>query len=242
MPTIEREKKTYSYVKKNGKRVVVPQHSQKYHTKSSFDEIQEEMAKDLYMNRAYQTHPDTRTNAKKMFWKSNEYWKENMATTDRLGIDGNEPPEVDEKPDFGMPYEVVQFEGRAYYADETGKFYSKRKMAEKSLEKETKKDKLEYYTELGGNRWQKYGKDRIYFSKFDLAKLLGYEWTTYNTGNISTAKHNGEKISNSEMKRVLADLDSNVYYDVKEEKFHWKTGVGTGGDYTEEAIEKLKEY
>ncbi len=103
-----------------------------------------------------------------------------------------------------------------------------------------KEDKITRLEGLGGNRWQKHEKDRIYFNAGDLAILLGYKWENYNTGNISSAKLDGERISNSEMKRVLNDLNCKLYYDVKDEKFNYYTGIGTGKDHTEDAIKFLK--
>jgi len=92
----------------------------------------------------------------------------------------------------------------------------------------------------GGKHWQKYGKNRVYFHAEPLAKLLGYEWDTYKTGNISYAERHGEKISNSEMKRVLSDLNCNLYYDVDDGSFHYLTGIGSGKEHTKEAIEVLQ--
>ena len=50
----------------------------------------------------------------------------------------------------------------------------------------------------GFNRWQKYGKDRLYIN----AKSYGLECTYYKTGNIHTAYFNGESISNSDGYRL----------------------------------------
>lgn len=104
----------------------------------------------------------------------------------------------------------------------------------------TKEDKITRLEALGGNRWQKHDKDRIYFNPEDLANILGYKWELYNTGNISYATLDSEKISNSEMKRVLSDLRCKLYYDVEDEKFHYHTGIGTGKGHTEDAIKSLK--
>jgi hypothetical protein len=52
----------------------------------------------------------------------------------------------------------------------------------------------------GGKRWQKNGMDRIYFNASD----LGLECTRYNTGNISSATFNGERISNSWARELSA--------------------------------------
>jgi hypothetical protein len=71
-----------------------------------------------------------------------------------------------------------------------------------------------------GNRWTKYGKDRIYFDARNA--LSGLETDRYNTGNISSATLNGESISNSEAKRLItAALDVKIYYDIDTDKFNW---------------------
>ena len=94
--------------------------------------------------------------------------------------------------------------------------------------------------QLGGKHWEKYDKNRVYFNGPDLAKLRGYEWEYYKTGNISSATKNGEVISNSEMKRVLSDLNCKLYYDLDDGNFHYKQGIGTGQEHTQKAIKKLR--
>ena len=49
---------------------------------------------------------------------------------------------------------------------------------------------------MGARRWTKAGYDRLYLNKAGL-KLAGLELSRYNTGNISFATLNGEKISNT---------------------------------------------
>lgn len=74
--------------------------------------------------------------------------------------------------------------------------------------------------EIGGNRWQKGGKDRVYFSAGVAAELIGLRYDSYKTGNISSATLKGESISNSSCKSILLALtDANLYYDVVEDKF-----------------------
>lgn len=95
--------------------------------------------------------------------------------------------------------------------------------------------------ELGGNRWEKYGKNRVYFNGNILAKFMGYNWANYNTGNICGADYEGERISNSEMHRILDDLNSKIYYDVDDDAFHYYTGIGIREETIENAIKKLHE-
>lgn len=68
------------------------------------------------------------------------------------------------------------------------------------------------------SRWTKTGYngrkyDRIYFNAED----LGLEVRKYKTGNVAEAYVNGEKISNSEARRIL---NSKAYYDIVEGKLH----------------------
>lgn len=65
----------------------------------------------------------------------------------------------------------------------------------------------EELAEIGGREWTApNGSVRYYFN--GLARLFGFELTYYNTGNLCTAKLNGETISNTQAKRYLSDLES----------------------------------
>ena len=62
------------------------------------------------------------------------------------------------------------------------------------------------------NIWEKYNKIRLYL---DFAKIVNLEVDRYNTGNISSAYLEGEKISNSKAYKYLQgkayiDLNTNV--------------------------------
>lgn len=66
--------------------------------------------------------------------------------------------------------------------------------------------------------WIKGTYHRIYFS--DMYWLSGLEIEKYNTGSISSAKLNGEKISNSSAKSICLDLlVSKFWYDVNTQEF-----------------------
>ena len=69
----------------------------------------------------------------------------------------------------------------------------------------------------GAVRWTKYGKDRIYLRNF-LKENSGLEIERYNSGNISSAKLNGEKISNSMAGRILGIMEVS-YYDIQKDTF-----------------------
>ena len=70
--------------------------------------------------------------------------------------------------------------------------------------------------EAGGNRWSKYGKDRIYID----VKTLGLEVSYYKTGNVCNATWQGEGISNADARRLLG---SKVYVDCADGSLHVST-------------------
>jgi len=64
-----------------------------------------------------------------------------------------------------------------------------------------------------GNEWQKAGHHRIYIN--DLPTLYGLSVTRYNTGNISRATLDGERLSNSNAMKLMTDLDfGKLWWDV----------------------------
>lgn len=70
----------------------------------------------------------------------------------------------------------------------------------------------------GGSRWEKAGHNRIYFN--NLAELYGLELSFYNTGNISSATLDGERISNNSARLILSSLNSaKVWYDCNTGRF-----------------------
>lgn len=87
---------------------------------------------------------------------------------------------------------------------------------------------LEQLQAAGGKLWEKNGMRRVYFN--DLAALIGLEITLYGTGNIQSARHNGEKISNSEAARMLAGLGK-VWYDLNTNTFCGRPGEFCKPDY-----------
>lgn len=78
---------------------------------------------------------------------------------------------------------------------------------------------IEALVKVGGSRWQKNGMDRIYFN--DVDELYGLDIEYYKTGNICSARLNGESISNAEAHRVRNRLGK-VWYDVKEGCYYSK--------------------
>lgn len=64
-----------------------------------------------------------------------------------------------------------------------------------------------------GKEWIADDKHRIYFN--DLRGLYGLELNLYGTGNISSAKVDGVKISNGKARQLATDLDcAKFFYDV----------------------------
>lgn len=80
---------------------------------------------------------------------------------------------------------------------------------------------IETMTAIGGNRWQRGDKDRVYLN--DWARFIGLEIDHYKSGNISYATLNGEKISNSEAYR-LGGAVYKVYFDNTDGKVHIQWG------------------
>jgi|GEM_PF-3809776 len=58
--------------------------------------------------------------------------------------------------------------------------------------------------QIGGKVWQYEQLHRVYFSNLD--SWYGFELTHYKTGNLQTARLDGELISNCKAKKVLATL------------------------------------
>lgn len=84
----------------------------------------------------------------------------------------------------------------------------------------TTEQKVEKLIELGGNRWIKAGKDRIYFNRPVFEKLLNIQTSYYNSGNLSGFWMDGETKSNTQGNRILRELETGkFYYDIEEDKF-----------------------
>lgn len=76
-------------------------------------------------------------------------------------------------------------------------------------------------TAIGGSRWTKAGKDRVYIN--DWAALAGLEYTTYGTGNISSATYQGEDIANRQAGLALGAIDK-VWFDTADGQLHVRYG------------------
>lgn len=83
---------------------------------------------------------------------------------------------------------------------------------------------------MGGREWAKGGLHRIYLPVEVSARVLELKVTRYDSGNISSATLEGEKISNASAKEILYDLEG-AYYDVVADKF--KSSHGLAGKLRE---------
>lgn len=95
-----------------------------------------------------------------------------------------------------------------------------------------------------GNEWKKTTDKcdyhRIYFD--DLEELVGIEYSQYKTGNISNAKLDGERISNSAARDICSALNgSKFWYDVKTEEFSAKLYPCRNYDLLEMLIDGITE-
>ena len=122
--------------------------------------------------------------------------------------------------------------------------YSKRGKRKRNPEMMNEKD-IAKLLEAGGNRWSKYGKDRIYID----ATALGLEVEYYKTGNVRNATWQGEGISNADARRLLG---SKVYVDCADGSLHVSTDFSVlcnestqlenvAAKFVEDALAKLRE-
>ena len=95
---------------------------------------------------------------------------------------------------------------------------------------------LQKLIDMGANRWQKAGRDRLYLSGAG-AKIMGLEIERYNTGNISGAYLNDEKISNSAAKRIIGTYED-AYIDLT----NGRLCVSDRAYYKDEFTEAMKQY
>lgn len=79
----------------------------------------------------------------------------------------------------------------------------------------------------GGKLWEKGEMRRVYFDYGVILSHAGLDTGHYNTGNISSATLKGEKISNSEAKRIIgAFVSCKFWYDVNDGSFYHKDIYG----------------
>lgn len=72
-----------------------------------------------------------------------------------------------------------------------------------------------------GRLWEKNGMKRIYINGETIAKAIGLEVDYYKTGNVRSAKLNGEDISNSKASGIIGDIfSSKFWFDLTDGKFY----------------------
>ena len=82
-------------------------------------------------------------------------------------------------------------------------------------------ERLEAMREIGLGEWEKNNTHRFYVN--DVSNRLGLETSRYNTGNISHATLNGEKISNTKAAKLLSRCaDTKIWWDVPTGKWQVK--------------------
>ncbi|TVL89793.1 hypothetical protein [Streptomyces sp. SAJ15] len=83
---------------------------------------------------------------------------------------------------------------------------------------------IENMVAIGGRRWQKNGKDRVYFNA--ISQYLGLEIESYKSGNIRWAALDGEQISNAEAVRLLGSIYK-VYFDAADGELYIQWDIRT---------------
>ena len=129
---------------------------------------------------------------------------------------GDRFPEVYEITDY-IPYPTIF---RRFKADTVEKIYEIRKKYGITLPDEN----VNLLKRFGGSIWSKIPESpkRVYFNKSRLADLYGLDVSYYKTGAVSTAKLDGQVISNSRANKILSRLSGKFWYDSEDGEFHWK--------------------
>ncbi len=78
---------------------------------------------------------------------------------------------------------------------------------------------IEQLVNAGGTEWEAHGRHRVYFD--NLPTLYGLELFRYGTGNISSARVDGDKISNTRARYIVSALGMmKFFYDLADNQFH----------------------
>ena len=95
--------------------------------------------------------------------------------------------------------------------------------------------------QFGGNLWERHGHRRVYFEGAAIAQRQGLTWENYNSGNICAAWLDGERISNSEAKRILQGFQwHKIWFDLNSGQFATK-GVGYQSEIEYPACRRMYE-
>ena len=95
------------------------------------------------------------------------------------------------------------------------------------------------YSSLG-KVWEKNGYRRLYLDSGKVAEIVGLKYGCYNTGNIWWAELNGEKISNSQCRRILGSW-MDAYIDLNADKVCSRHGKVDFADEILDAYKAMKE-
>jgi hypothetical protein len=88
---------------------------------------------------------------------------------------------------------------------------------------------------IGGALWERDEMQRVYFN--DLDGLYGLEVTTYNSGHVRSATLDGQPISNTQAREIIADLAGTLWYDLAIGRF-MSRGIEAG--YVDEIVAEIK--
>lgn len=176
---------------------------------------------------------DVNKSSKRMFAVPNRMWAEAPNIYDIWGLDGFDPPEINELPLLGLPFQIVRFNGKKYTADRSGIFTllkEKTKKTKKSKEKTEKqeikpikydpmdKEKQEKFEEITNKKAIWNGKTTKVYRKWlekeseleYLSKKLDY---TKNTNKLYEIQelYNKLNLNKEDLKKLMLKLYNNVY-------------------------------
>ena len=104
---------------------------------------------------------------------------------------------------------------------------------------ESKTYTVEQLTKIGGQLWEQGNMRRVYFNS--LAERIGFEYTTYNTGNISSATLNGDRISNSQGRSLYwLTKTLKIWYDLTTGQFAYRSDTRDGARWAAEIIASIE--
>ena len=96
-------------------------------------------------------------------------------------------------------------------------------------------EQLDSLLALGAQRWQKYGKDRLYLRNA-IDGIFGIKAEFYGSGNVSNVTQNGGHMSNNQYKKLHFALND-AYIDMQ------TGGIGgiLGGTYSDELVDIINQ-
>ena len=132
-------------------------------------QLELDKASKININRLVKTHPDYLQKARLTFLIPNEYWRKHPDRCDVLGLDCKDAPEWrgKDKPELGIPGQVVKYKKELYVANREGKFSAvQRKITEYGSEQTI---------ELGASHTLTEKNLQTYFEKYGRAKMNNLE-------------------------------------------------------------------